>query len=144
MEINNWKQSSKELPSTVASSSFLASDNEDTPHTPIHNRATDSESSHSVLSEHTDFDYPSDRSSSYSATVESADSATDSQQSGNNTDSGSSLSVPPSTQLRHSVQEVQWIKTDLSIPGIHYNFGPFRLTNQCSTTLLINILLVIL
>ncbi len=164
-EINNWKQSSKQLPSSLRSNSLTA-DGSDTDHHTPHNHHTlttstqeedslESDSLTELLGDHTDGYFPTERSS----TSNSDDTTTGSTTSGGSTgdftrsngstdpvDATDASSAQSNTQQRinNNSGELQWFKHDLRIAGLHKTFGQLPFINQCTTTLLINMLLVVL
>ena len=166
--VNNWKQSSKELPSSIRSNSLTAESSDTDHHTPhSHHTLTtstqeedslESDSLTELLGDHTDGDYPTGSSSSNSdnTTTSSQHSAT----SGVSTGDSSTRSMDPvdsvdTTDTTSSAQSntqqkmnndsgLQWFKHDLTIAGFHKTFGQLPFINNCTTTLLINMLLVVL
>ncbi len=167
-EINNWKQSSKQLPSSLRSNSLTA-DGSDTDHHTPHNHHTlttstqeedslESDSLTELLGDYTDGDYPTERSSTSNSDDTTTSSTTSGGSTGDSTrnsgstdpvdsvDATDASSAQSNTQQRmnNNSDELQWFKHDLRIAGLHKTFGQLPFINQCTITLLINMLLVVL
>ncbi len=172
MEISNWKQSSKELPSSVVSSSLTTDGSDTTVHDPPtpHNHHTltlttstqeDSDSHSEILTDHVDGDCLIEKTVEYRDSTSSSGNSTTSLtsivDSTRSEDSSTSVSIITTTTTSHqskhqthkqgiipNTTSIKWLLHNLRTAGIHVTFGKMRYVNQCTTTVLINILLVIL